>query len=294
MSSVSSLTHVGMASLVRCCPKLRSITIADYLSADVDPILVAIASTCPCLTALGVRSYKASDAGIAAIAEGCRGLLSLDIRRSQKVADNGIVEVARRCPQLTSLNMRDSRGIVGAFVATIVEHCHELEKLWFGSWGSNIPLVDLGNVLLAMSRNCPRLTKLSIVRAHIDDQLVEVMTHCPIEELDVSKCSKLTAAGLTAVARLPGLRLRELIMYNLTCMSDALLLELARIQSLPSVAVGGQSRVTKAGIAACKAAFPLCDVQCTGSSHPAASAISGSFGVTAGGRCRRSALRPCA
>jgi hypothetical protein len=98
-TSCSSVGNAGLLALAKSCPKLETI-FASRAGAVADTLLTALGSNCRQLRVLSIASsspfsgHRAlTDAGVAALARGCRGLQELSLRGASQLSPIGLAEL---------------------------------------------------------------------------------------------------------------------------------------------------------------------------------------------------------
>ena len=138
----------------------------DSTSWITNELLRSIAKLCPKLKTLliGQSCDKITDAGVIALAKGCRQLSSLnlsqtcvrDLYRRIRFTDAGVLALSRNCPQLSILNLSRCTGITDAGVIALAQGCRQLSSLNL-KWCNKITAAGV----IALAR-CPQLSSLDL------------------------------------------------------------------------------------------------------------------------------------
>mmetsp|Transcript_77956 Transcript_77956/g.152520 ORF Transcript_77956/g.152520 Transcript_77956/m.152520 type:complete len:612 (+) Transcript_77956:34-1869(+) len=105
---------VSMVNLASGCPLLQFFNAGRY-AAD-DDTLATLGEHCPHLRSFACdRSYGVSDTGVALLAKGCRGLVSVDLTRCS-VRNHGVRQLLMQCRRLQELCLNECENVTsGAF-----------------------------------------------------------------------------------------------------------------------------------------------------------------------------------
>lgn len=78
------------------------------------------------------KCKKVTDAGVVAIAAGCRELTSLDLAHIPGITDASLIALSQHCMRLHTINVHDCEGVRipskrehHSVPATSVTHCHD-------------------------------------------------------------------------------------------------------------------------------------------------------------------------
>lgn len=162
--------------------------------------LRAIAACCPNLETLRlIKTLKCTDAGVAAIAEGCKLLRDLYIdggKARSMGGDESLGAVGDHCPNLQKLSLVEVRP-TAASLAVVGGKCRKLERL--AVWRCE----TLGDAEMAcIAAKCGALKEMSIKECGgvSDRGLMELGWGCPrLEWLTVKKCRLVTAEGVDSL-----------------------------------------------------------------------------------------------
>jgi F-box/leucine-rich repeat protein 2/20 len=175
--SPNSITDAGLAKLVRRCPKLWSETFSGFNQCG-DRFIAAVVEAHPNLTEFRLVSDLplVSDAGLATLVRGCRGLPPESIRFGKVKGDKFLAAVAEMHPNIMRLNLMFCRAVTDAGLASLAARCAELAEL---NLSGCCQVSDAG--LAQLAAGCTQLTsvKLSGCRAVTDAGLVMLVEGCP-------------------------------------------------------------------------------------------------------------------
>ncbi|KAK9826084.1 hypothetical protein WJX81_000531 [Elliptochloris bilobata] len=117
-----AVTPAGYAELARHSPQLRELR--AYACAAVNDTVLEVFSVLSELRLLDLcGAHLVTDAGIQALARGCRQLSSINLTWCVQVTDAGVCAVAAGCPSLELLSLHGLRGITDAAVSALAAHC---------------------------------------------------------------------------------------------------------------------------------------------------------------------------
>eukprot|EP00899_Mesostigma_viride_P000152 jgi/Mesvir1/10137/Mv06766-RA.1 len=183
VSGCPDVGDFGVRCIAERCPNLRTLKVAD--TEITDDSMRAVAAFCPELRQLDMSScFRVVDAGtLVALARGCRELEHLDVSWTECVTQGGVAAVSRYCVRL-----RVFRACCGAL----------RDK-------------DVAVLIKGVGR---RLRVLDLAGNKITDRTLKLVgQHCRwLHELDVASHSRVTDAGVSAVA----LACRELRMVDVS------------------------------------------------------------------------------
>ncbi|XP_007017016.2 PREDICTED: F-box/LRR-repeat protein 3 isoform X3 [Theobroma cacao] len=117
----------GLKSISRCSKlSILKLGICSNIS---DEGLANVGSYCSMLTELDLyRSMAISDAGIAAVADGCPALEMINIAYNGKVTDNSLISLSK-CLMLKALEIRGCPGVSSIGLSAIAVGCKQLTVL---------------------------------------------------------------------------------------------------------------------------------------------------------------------
>lgn len=173
LDGCSKISDNGIALICKGCPLLESISI----------------SYCRLLTTTGVE----------AIAK-CKHLTSIKLRNNYAIGDSGIIALAEGCHQIKLLHIQECGNITDRSLTAIGKNLRGLEDISLGPDKSynNDRLTDAG--VRALMYGCPKLQTIVIDGREgvTDDVLGPLGLACPgLTNLDISKCKKVSAIGVT-------------------------------------------------------------------------------------------------
>jgi hypothetical protein len=117
------------------CPRLRELCLEGCDVAVTDAGVVAVASGCRDLRALSLAGVPVSDTALAAVARYCRGLAFLDLSGGADFSRAGLSACVRALPRLCTLRARRCSGVSDGFLRALVRACPLLASLDISSCG---------------------------------------------------------------------------------------------------------------------------------------------------------------
>lgn len=226
----SSFTDAGLLALVRGCRHIDSLDASQctQLSANA---LCGVALHCGTnLTRLNIGAINSSltDHALHALAAHCGNLHSLDVYGGRFLTDDGIAKIATGCRKLHSLNI----GMCHNLTNTSLQHLAGVSLALRRLEANGCNFDDDGLVQLTEPRvsandsaSSEPSSASASMPAYISPQLRPTLedwqtpppgiclgraTLVQLERLDVSECTYLTDAGITAIAKCFGSKLKGL------------------------------------------------------------------------------------
>ncbi|PAA70940.1 hypothetical protein BOX15_Mlig005878g1 [Macrostomum lignano] len=146
-----------LLALIRANPDLRHVNLGacPVMTDFADGVVVELAACCRGLLSLDLwRSRGLGCLGVTALADGCPGLLELDIGWCTRVNSSTgcLAELAQKCRSLQKLFLTANRTIRDVDVEQIAKHCRDLRQL--DILGSNQVSLEAVQFVL---RSCPKL-----------------------------------------------------------------------------------------------------------------------------------------
>eukprot|EP00038_Savillea_parva_P017811 m.21636 g.21636 ORF g.21636 m.21636 type:complete len:1186 (+) comp3909_c0_seq2:62-3619(+) len=144
------------------CTALEHVNVGhcrDVAGQDWDALAMALATQCPRLKSLDLwRARTLTHVGVAAIADGCPGLISLDLGWCRMVElDLCIPRIAQRCRGLRKLFLTAIRNVNDECLNALAEHSTHLEQL--DVLGSNVITIE---AVTAVVNKCQKLKLLDV------------------------------------------------------------------------------------------------------------------------------------
>jgi hypothetical protein len=96
-----SISDAGIIAIAQNC-QLRVLRISDH-RLIMNAALMALATHCPALHTLLLCGFKATDAGLAAVARGCAELQDVSVTLVKAIINHGIIDLAEQLPKLRNL-----------------------------------------------------------------------------------------------------------------------------------------------------------------------------------------------
>jgi hypothetical protein len=115
------------------CPRLRSIKMLENDSGLGEVALRSIGAHCVDLHTFIVSGENVTDAGLCAMAEGCRKLVELDFAYCDTVTNKTLLAVAEHCVELKTLGVQSCKKITDKGVKAVIKGCPQLKH--FGVHG---------------------------------------------------------------------------------------------------------------------------------------------------------------
>eukprot|EP00899_Mesostigma_viride_P024232 jgi/Mesvir1/4994/Mv18036-RA.1 len=197
-TGVIALSYSCLAQeAARRYPRLTYLNVAGWEGVN-DAGLIALAESCPNLTALDVSGCPVYASGIRAVAMSCPRLRRLGMTACRS-DDSMLVEIACLCPRLEALDV-DYSAVTDDGVAAIAHGCAHLRRLV-------LPKGVTCSSIRKVARHCLFLEHLG-VHAVSDAMLESLAAHCPrLQRLEGRDCERVTDAGIsTLAAKCTGLR----------------------------------------------------------------------------------------
>jgi F-box/leucine-rich repeat protein 2/20 len=126
------VTDIGVAGLARCCPDMRSLSLA-WCAVITGTSLAALGRHCHALEALDVsfcRSIEGSG-GFAELAQGCPLLRDVNLGSCLKIEDESVFALVRHCRHLHTLKIAGCK-LTDAVIATVRDECPTLRVCGIG------------------------------------------------------------------------------------------------------------------------------------------------------------------
>ncbi|CAM6096718.1 unnamed protein product [Calypogeia fissa] len=207
LAKISQFSDVGLVRLLSKCPSLRELDLS-YCSYITDNGIVGVTAL-KNLEVLKLENCRnITDAGLGAIAAGCKVLRHLSLRWCLGVTDMGISLLSMNCKQLETLDLSYTE-----VTAKGLESITELESL---------------KNLLLMSCNS------------VDDACLECLKKCraSLRVLDVARCHNVSGQGIRALASGP-VSLQQLTLSYCLPITNGLLATLEKFDSLQVIRLDG-------------------------------------------------------
>ncbi|CAN6485477.1 unnamed protein product [Victoria cruziana] len=140
------------------------------------------------------RATDCSDAGISAVANGCRKLrkIHLDGCKFNRIGDNGLASIAAKCSDLQEILLMEV-AVSAAGLNSLAENCRNLERMALCNTDS------VGDAeMLCVAEKFGALRKLCVKNCPITDSGIEVIGWgCPnLIKLKVKRCKSVTKASI--------------------------------------------------------------------------------------------------
>lgn len=176
---------------------LRSIKI-EYCAGVNDECLSNIAQGCRGLTSIDlIGSMSFTEVGIAAIAEGCKELTSITFGDIICINDRGLIFLAKGCPYIKHADVNFCNFVTDAGIMAL-SRCKELETI-------NIQFCDHVSdpSIIAIASGCPKLRTFSLRNSDAsDDALLAIAVGCPhLRVLTLHDCNSVTDAGIAVIEK---------------------------------------------------------------------------------------------
>jgi F-box/leucine-rich repeat protein 2/20 len=232
--------HAIIAFLSSCDTLLKLNLVST--SAHCGLIVTEIARHCPLLSDINMVNGIASDTNIFLLAQRCRALRVLKLRKCDWITDNAVEALARYLPGLQELSLHCQDRITDTAIIMLMQHCTAMTVLeldhcnlltdaavvGIAGAGASLTYLDLYGCtevtdvgVTAIAHGCPKLTGLCLAgRKQLSDaSIVSVVQSCSgLTSLNLCFCYGLTDASLHAIAAhcpaLISLLLMEV--YNIT------------------------------------------------------------------------------
>ena len=192
-----------------CSTALEELSVADCFKLSTAGI-AAVAAASSALRVLDISSCRNMDDGaMAALAGGeCRASLTdLSIKGCRDISRHGVQDLAERCPQLQRLNLSSRPTGSDIEVRAVAARCRNLTFL---DLSFNLQVGDEAVVAIATGFADLQDLNLSGCKLISDRAMaalaaaVSAATKRQLRSVDVSRCSKLTDAGLDALREKAG------------------------------------------------------------------------------------------
>ena len=120
----------GLTELALCCPLLQSIGLAGF-SEMTESVLCLHAAQCPDLRSIQLRKCTlcVTCVSMAAIANNCHRLNTIDLGHCPLLTDAGLIAVAQGCPDLHTVSLRSCVEVTHEGLSRLVRSCVHLEYL---------------------------------------------------------------------------------------------------------------------------------------------------------------------
>jgi hypothetical protein len=187
-----------MVEIVQSCKKLRKVDLGGFDGdEDIDDVVMAVAAHCPLLEHIDCANcFYVTDAAINMVAESCP-LLQFINAMGTNITDAAMASLCNRCPLLKCIGLNSCDELTDAAVLAVAERL------------PGITFIDLAGIAVSSSavetlvRKCPDIQniQLELCRNVSDVTLLKIAEHSSkLEYLNVSRCGKITEAGLAKVA----------------------------------------------------------------------------------------------
>ena len=274
----SSLMHNHwIKTITECCPYLEKLSVISRLELADTNILQSIGSNCPHVHSISIgldySSSAEADADLTAFAEKCPQLEELSLN-CQQFTDQSVIALTQHCSRLKKLELRRCKLTVTSLIA-LSERGLPLEEL------NIIPRIPIPSAEIAAqcAHALSRIRQLStqFMNGSVEQLCFALQYMTGLRELELRSsedhllvphlllllqgqccaCLETLAIGLycsIAPQQLCGLvagfpLLHKLNIYNPTCSSDAVLVELARsCPHLQKITLDNRSELTGEGV----------------------------------------------
>ena len=216
----NDVADIGIATLARGCPQLRSFS----------------AYWCPSLSTFSIT----------ALSQGCKELRTINFRDCERITDDCLFRIAEGCPELTSFTLRDIRLVTNAGISCMVGGC---EKLSYISMYKCSRIDD--TALIAIGSSCPNLLEITIASECLgfsDRGLIAVACGCPaLESIYMKRCPYITNAGMFVLAQ-KCLQLKSITLSYLEITDASLIAFATNSRKLQSVLFDHCDYITSTGL----------------------------------------------
>jgi len=137
MPYCKSIKALGIKYIATQCPELTSLIMFYSLYNETDEAAFHIGKYLPNLKHLDLhRACNLSDAGLIAIAEGCKKLEIIGVGRNYELTDESLKKVAEHCKELVTLSMFYNSKVTPKGFEYIAEGCPKFKNFRHGGWGT--------------------------------------------------------------------------------------------------------------------------------------------------------------
>lgn len=171
MDQCRSLTSESLCSVARSCPMLRWLSV-EYDNLIGDEGVHEMVQSCPSLERLQLNSCGITSQTAVYIAQYCKNMSVLDLRRCSTLTDDMVEALVNSCQYLKLLNLSLCFHVTDTSLKYIVSKCRTLRSLY-------------------------------MVHCKITDDGLEAFLHCVcnLERLDISWCQDVTDKGVQTVLK---------------------------------------------------------------------------------------------
>ncbi|OQR95840.1 hypothetical protein THRCLA_07525 [Thraustotheca clavata] len=266
MRRCERITDLGLRVLSHNC-RLITVDLSECTQIG-DLALATLAAGCWMIeTFLLARCPNVTDAGIAKIAQCCKGLTYIDVSECQHVGefgDKALSELGRQCKNLKHLDLFGCRHVRDMGIQAIAKGCPQLTTLKLTGC-RDVSSLSIKELALL----CHELTHLSLagcVKTKNDDLILLSQSCRKLVWLDISGSPTLSNKGIAALAK-NCQALEHLNLSDCQHISDKVLQTIgAHLGSLTSLSLVNCPRITEDGIdtltEACKKLFTLNMTNC--------------------------------
>lgn len=278
------LTDVGLSSISRCCPLLKSLSMLDVPFVT-DSGLSELANGCPLLERLDLIGCPGiTTRGLIAVAEKCPNLVSLSLDRCINIGNDGIHAVGKLCPKLDSVYIKECDLIGDAGISGLMSSASssltklklqdlsisDLALACIGHYGKAITDLHLNNLknvaekgfwCMGSAKGLSRLQTICVTSCHgLTNVGIDALGKgCPnLKQLHIRKCCYVSDMGLTAFISkcdaLQNLILEECHLISLWGVLSSLVSLNSKLQSLSVVKCMGVKDINLP----INAALPVC------------------------------------
>lgn len=216
----SRLTGDVVKNLPESLPLLEEIDLSECRGIGGD-VLKSSLSSLPLLRCVTLDALpEVDDAIVAALASGCKALDHLSLCRCAGVTDKSLEALAKHRPTLSGLRI-DECKVTDSGIVALLEGCRQVHVL---SLGGCARLTDVAISAIA-NAGCVRQLCLNSVTQLTDAGLQALALHCSstLQELDVSWCRGVSAAGVGYLVDTCRGSLKRLSAWGCTQLDEAFL-----------------------------------------------------------------------
>uniref|UniRef100_A0A8C0YAW2 F-box/LRR-repeat protein 2 n=1 Tax=Cyprinus carpio carpio TaxID=630221 RepID=A0A8C0YAW2_CYPCA len=272
--SLRGCLSVGDASMKTFAQNCRNI---EHLNLNgctkiTDSTCVSLSKFCSKLRHLDLTScVSITNHALKALSEGCRMLENLNLSWCDQIMSDGIEALSRGCTSVKALFLRGCTQLDDTALKHLQKHCPELmiinmqsctmTALWFVCLAASFIHIACVFLRILEAARCSHVTDagFTVLARVTDNTLVQLSIHCPrLQALSLSHCELITDDGIRHLSSsVCGQdRLQVVELDNCPLITDITLEHLKSCQRLERIELYDCQQVTRAGIKRIRAHLP--------------------------------------
>uniref|UniRef100_A0A8C2EGV2 F-box/LRR-repeat protein 2 n=1 Tax=Cyprinus carpio TaxID=7962 RepID=A0A8C2EGV2_CYPCA len=272
--SLRGCLSVGDASMKTFAQNCRNI---EHLNLNgctkiTDSTCVSLSKFCSKLRHLDLTScVSITNHALKALSEGCRMLENLNLSWCDQITSDGIEALSRGCTSVKALFLRGCTQLDDTALKHLQKHCPELmiinmqsctmTALWFVCLAASFIHIACVFLRILEAARCSHVTDagFTVLARVTDNTLVQLSIHCPrLQALSLSHCELITDDGIRHLSSsVCGQdRLQVVELDNCPLITDITLEHLKSCQRLERIELYDCQQVTRAGIKRIRAHLP--------------------------------------